>query len=454
MRHPRAFALCALSACLAASQGAFAAVSAEEAAKLKTVLTPMGAERGANKDGSIPAWDGGDTKVPAGYKSGDPRPDPYASEKPLFSISAKNMGQYDDKLAEGVKGLLKKYPDQFRLDVYPTHRTAAAPQWVYDNTFKNATRAKTKDGGAWIEGAYGGIPFPIPKSGAEAMWNHLLAWVGSSTSIIYQNWVGLPDGRRVLTAKGYNLVQYPYYDPKGSLESFKGVYELLRVAQTDPPYKSGEQVLAVDSVDKPRQAWQYLSGQRRVRKGPTIGYDTPDDITGGQMGFDEAFIFWGPIDRYEWKLVGKKDIFIPYNNAKLYAAPLDKQYGPVSLNPDLVRWELHRVWVVEADLVAGKRHNMPKRRFYLDEDTWGAVLADGYDAHGTLWHADVSMPFVVPEGPFVHPTLYWTVFNLLTGARVSAAGPDYPKGPYMKVLDKMLPESAFTPDALAGEGIR
>src|SRR5512133_2048521 len=141
--------------------GAQAAVTAEEAAKLKTTLTPMGAERAGNKDGSIPAWDGGFTKAPAGYKSGDVRPDFFANEKPQYSISAKNMAQYGDKLTDGVKGLMQKYPN-FRIDVYPTHRTAAAPQWYYDNTFKNATRAKLD--GYTLSGAFGGIPFPIPKT--------------------------------------------------------------------------------------------------------------------------------------------------------------------------------------------------------------------------------------------------------------------------------------------------
>ena len=196
MIHARILAVCALGSLL--GWPVHAGVSTEEAAKLKTVLTPLGAERAGNKDGTIPAWDGGETKGPAGYKSGDPRPDPYASEKPLATVSAKNLDSHQAKLSEGTKALLKKYPDQFRLEVYPTHRTVAAPQWVYDNTFKNATRAKQKEGGVWIEGAYGGIPFPIPKNGAEAMWNHLLAWVGSSTLITYQNWVGLADGRRSL----------------------------------------------------------------------------------------------------------------------------------------------------------------------------------------------------------------------------------------------------------------
>ncbi|MFD2883816.1 DUF1329 domain-containing protein [Pseudomonas lini] len=131
---------CVLTLTLAGMSLAQAAVSPEQAARLKTELTPLGGERAGNADGSIPPWNGGYTKVAPGYKAGDKRADPFAGEKPLYSIKASNMEQYASGLAEGTKLLLKKYPD-YRLDVYPTHRSAAAPQWVYDNTGKNATRA-------------------------------------------------------------------------------------------------------------------------------------------------------------------------------------------------------------------------------------------------------------------------------------------------------------------------
>lgn len=453
MKYRCVLLLTALCGLLSENHLALAAVSADEAAKLKTVLTPFGAERAGNKGSSIPPWEGGYVAVPGGYKTGDPRPDPFANEKPLYVISAKNMDQYAEKLSDGVKALLKKYPDSFRLDVYPTHRTAAAPPWVYANTFKNATRAKTTDGGIWVTGAYGGIPFPIPKDGYEAMWNHLLHWGGENTMLHFRNFIGLPDGRRMLAAEGNNWVQRPYYDRNGSLESFKGIYEQIRVTQTNPPFKAGEAVLAVDSIDKPRQAWQYLTGQRRVRKAPTIGYDTPNDINSGQEYYDEAFVFLGALDRYEWKLLGKKEMYISYNNQKLYSKPEDEQYSAHHLNPDAVRWELHRVWVVEATLATGKRHVVPKRRFYLDEDTWGAVLADGWDAHGALWRTSIAHPLIVPEGPFVHPKLFWSTINLLTGGWVTGTGASHKSGPYMKQID-VLPASFFTPEALAGEGVR
>ncbi|UCV20989.1 DUF1329 domain-containing protein [Ferribacterium limneticum] len=440
----------ALGALLSA-QFAWAAVTPEEAARLKRDLTPFGAEKAGNKEGTIPAWDGGYTKVPAGYQSGDPRPDPFANEKPLFSITAKNMDQYADKLAEGTKALLKKYPT-YRVDVYPTHRTAAAPQWVFDNTFKNSTRAKTTRGGYGVEGAYGGIPFPIPKDGYEAMHNHRLKWNGVTNTHSFENYTGNSDGKHVLVTKGQSTYQFPYYDKNGSLETFKGLYEQWFVQQTDPPFKSGEAFIIHDYVDQPRQAWQYLTGQRRVRKAPTIGYDTPDDVNSGQQYFDEAFVFLGDLDRYEWKLIGKKELYIPYNDNKYVQKSPEERLAPYHLNPDVLRWELHRVWVVEATLAPGKRHVVPKRRFYLDEDTWGAVIGEGWDAQGQLWRTNHSTPHILFEAQRNEMAYPLVVYNLLTGTFVSS-GFNLSKGNIYKSVPR-VPDSYFTPDALAGQGIR
>jgi len=452
MKHQSHLLIAALCGLLGASQGALAAVTAEEAAKLKGPLTPFGAERAGNKEGTIPAWEGGFTKVPPGYKSGEVRPDPFANEKPLFSISGKNADQYANRLSEGVKALLKKYPDTFRLDVYPTHRTATAPQWVYDNTFKNATRAKTTRGGYGVEDAYGGIPFPIPKDGFEVMQNHRLKWMGETTSINFENYMGTAEGKRVLVTKGWTKYQFPYYDKNGSRETFKGIYEQWFVAQTDPPFKAGEAFIIHDFVDQPRQAWQYLTGQRRVRKAPTIGYDTPDDVNSGQQYFDEAFVFMGDLDRYNWKLVGKKELYIPYNNHKYVQRSPDERFAPHHLNPDAVRWELHRVWVVEATLAPGKRHVVPQRRLYLDEDTWGAVIGEGWDAQGQLWRTNMSLPTIIWEAPRVEVSYPLVTYNLLTGAWVES-GVDRGKGNFYKSLPR-IPDSYFTPDALAGQGVR
>ena len=161
--------------CLSAS----AEVGPEEAGQLGDMLTPWGAEKAGNKDGSIPPYTGGLTKPPASYEPGKKGvlTDPFADEKPLFSVNAANMAQHADKLSEGVKAALAKYPDA-RLDVYPSHRTATYPKWVVDNTLKNATQCK--EVGPKLVNCVGGVPFPIPKTGTQITWNHQLAFMGSS----------------------------------------------------------------------------------------------------------------------------------------------------------------------------------------------------------------------------------------------------------------------------------
>lgn len=437
---------------LALGSVAMAAVGPDEANKLKGDLTPMGAEKAGNKAGTIPVWDGGYTKVPGGFKEGDARPDPFAAEKPLLSISAKNMEQYADKLTEGVKALMKKYPT-YRIDVYPTHRTAAMPQWAYDNTLKNATRCKTKDGGLSLEGCYGGIPFPIPKTGHELMWNHVLAWKGQANSMLFRLFVTTSDGKPTMASDGLNEVQSPYWFKDGSLEKFKGDYTNLMLVTFGPPFKAGESILLRDTVDadKGRQAWQYLVGQRRTRKAPTLGYDTPDSVASGAFYFDEAFGFSGGLDRYDWKIVGKKEVYIPYNTNRTWLAKSTDLLGPQHLNPDHLRWELHRVWEVEAAVAPGKRHAVPKRRYYLDEDTYTAVLSDMWDGQGQIWRVGYTLPMAMPDVPGSVAQTFG-LYNLLANTYVLA---NYPGEKAYQF--KQLPpwnDSYFTPENLAAKGSR
>lgn len=386
---------------MASNTAAYAAVSEEEAGKLKTTLTPLGAEKSANKDGAIPVWTGGLTKASAKSEGGLPG-DPFPNEKPKFQINAQNIGQHADKLSEGVQALLKKYPT-FRLDIYPTQRTAAAPQYVYDNTFKNATRAKLTKNNVSVEGAFGGVPFPIPKSGSEIIWNHILHPRIASSEFGFKNIVGTADGRITVASRAENNNQSPYYSKDGSLNTWSGDYLLARFVNTDPPFKAGEALAIRDNVnpDNSRIAWQYLVGQRRVRRAPTVAYDTPDFVASGSNYFDEVIGFYGAPDRYEWKLIGKKEMYIPYNNNRFFGTALKDAFVPHHTNPDKVRWELHRVWEVEATVAAGKRHVVPKRTFYFDEDTWAVSMIDGYDAEGKLWRTNLVFPMVVPEYPMV-----------------------------------------------------
>jgi len=430
-----------------------AAVSADEAAKLKTTLTPLGAERAGDKANGIPEWTGGYTKAPAGYKSGSVRPDFFAGEKPLYTVDAKNMDKYADKLTDGVKALLKKYPD-FKLNVYPTHRSAAAPQWVYDNTFKNATRAKLTNNGFSVDGAYGGTPFPIPKNGNEAMWNHVLAWQGESVNHPINCWIVTADGKMSVCSEGDENKLSPYYDKNGNLESYKGVYLYGRFVQSAPASKAGEAILVHEpsAEGMNRGIWQYLVGQRRVRRAPSVSYDTPDSVTSGMGFFDEAFMLFGPWDHHEYKLVGKKEILVPYNNNKAAAAKPEELLGEHFLNPGLVRWELHRVWEVEANLAPGKRHVVAKRKYYLDEDSWQIILFDGWDAQGQLWRTSYTLTLLAPDVPAVFGNVFWGTYNLQNGGyylNAASNGTGKQIAPAPKLTEKF-----FTPEELANLGAR
>ncbi|MES2257986.1 MAG: DUF1329 domain-containing protein [Pseudomonadota bacterium] len=443
--------LFAAAAALAHCLTAHAVVSASEAGQLKNTLTPLGAERAGNKDGTIPAWDGGNTKVPAGWKNGDPRPDIYAGEKPLYAISAKNMAQYEGKLSDGVKALMKRHAS-FRIDVYPTHRTHAAPSWVYENTLKNATSAKLIDGGYGVEGAYGGIPFPVPKDGAEIFMNSRLAWGGAAEKFQQNTWVVTADGNRTRTAAGIQAWLWPYYYKDGR-DKFQGIYKYGVLIKSAPSAVAGETILVHEPLNAstPRGVWQYLVGQRRVRKAPSVAYDTPDTVTSGTGLFDEAFGSFGPVDRHGYKLIGKQEMYIPYNTNRAAMVAPEDLIKPNHLNPDHVRWELHRVWVVEADLLPGKRHALPKRRYYIDEDSWGVVLADHWDAQGQLYHMYFQLPYMAPDVPAtVTATVQWGVMNLLTGQYYYNCNWNGEKSHYaIPNVPKDINEAWLSPEAIA-----
>jgi hypothetical protein len=428
----------------------YGAVPADEAALLKTKLTPLGGERAGNKDGTIPAWDGGVTTV-KGKTKGDIPIQLFADEKPVLEITAANMAQYADKLTPGTQALFKKYPDTFRVDVYPTHRTAAAPQWIYDNTFRNATQCKTTENGNSMEGCYGGIPFPIPSTGKEIVWNYLLRIEAEAIEFGFKNLVITADGKRTLATRNDNNWNFPYYYQDGSASEWDGKYFLQRFSTTAPAFKVGESLVIHDSIDPDqyRQAWQYLVGQRRVRRAPTVGYDTPDFVASGANYFDEVQGFFGSPDRYEWTIVGKQEMYIPYNSNDLVAADVEEAYAQRHYNPDKMRWELHRVWVVEANVAKGKRHAVPKRRLYFNEDTWILALMDGYDANGVLWRTSQVTPFVVPRIPatVMKPTM---VFNLQanTGVAVQVLN-----GETYRVVERK-PADFYTGEAVAADSLR
>jgi hypothetical protein len=459
MEKPMRYPTLPLAAALAlACHGiaAFAAVSAEEAARLKSDLTPLGAERAGNKDGTIPAWTGGLTTPTPGFKNGGRRPDPFADEKPLLQITAKNAAQHADRLTDGTKALLKRYPDSFRLDVYRTHRTAAAPQWMYDNTLRNATQATLVDGpaGPSPKGALGGVPFPIPKSGMEAIWNGMLRWRGESWFHSSNGYQITADGKVIVVQQGRVDNLAPYYQKDMTPEKFSGEYWLVRAANVGPPIRAGEAILGRLNINEDRSgSWVYLTGQRRVRKLPHACCDTPTPFSAGVVSFDEIEGVSNRQDRFDWKIVGKKELYVPYNSNRTMVPTKDADVvGPKHLNPDHVRWELHRTWVLEATLKPGQRHTSPRSRFYLDEDSWNVLLVDRWDANGQLWRMPFTIPVVLPDLPGV-VTMAWGTYELLSGGYYVNSIVNEQQTHYKLVVPRYS-DAAFSPDALAGEGVR
>jgi len=451
MRCTRLLLLFALTA---ASASIFAAVSEEEAATLKTTLTPMGAERAGSADGSIPAWDGGYTAPFPGVVPGGARPDPFAAEKPLYSISAKNMAAHLGKLTEGTQALLSRFPDTYRTDVYASHRTAAAPAWVYQHNATNALAGKLIDSSAGPipQGVYGGVPFPIPKSGAEVIWNHILRWRGVNIASDIANYMGTSKGQRVLISGGSAERQQPYYFEEGAADRFDGVYGVLRLDSDAPPSRSGEVFLEWDRLNPDESLfWVYVPGQRRVRKLTNTCCDTPLPSAAGVINFDEPEVWNGRIDQYDWKLVGKREMLVPYNANRTQQVGVDDLLLAHHLNPDHVRWELHRVWVVDAVLAKGKSNTAVRGRYYVDEDTWIAVLGDRWDAGGQLIKTLWSLPVLMPEIPAVAAPAGGG-HDLLAGTWVSMGISNGRPRAYKSVA--RFPALRFTPDALAGEGVR
>jgi len=387
--------------------GAYGKVSPEEAERLKGDLTPTGAVRGGNAEGTIPEWTGGIQKCEEGRKEDEAYKNPFADDKILFTITAQNSEQYADKLTEGYKALFRRYPGTWKMQVYPTRRSAALPQRIYDAIYRNATRAELAQGGNGVLNAGEGIPFPIPKEGIEAIWNHLLRFRGESIYRVY--------GQLPVTASGAytpvileEKILFPYAQPGASIESVnnKGVYFFQTVLA--PARLAGELLLVIDPIDQvrePRSAWTYNAGQRRVRRAPNIAYDNPGTASDGLRTSDQLDMFSGAPDRYNWTLVGRQEKYVAYNAYNLQAQGV--KYAdiirPGHINPDLLRYELHRVWVVDARLKEGTSHIYARRTFYIDEDSWQVLAVDIYDARQQIWRVHEAHCIVLCELPFLGP---------------------------------------------------
>ena len=353
-------------------------------------LTPVGAERDGNADGSIPPWTGGLTpsQWPAGFAKGGRLVDPYPGDRPLFTITAANLDEHRSRLSIGHQQLLARDPG-YRMPVYTTRRGVAYPQAIYDATQANLGRAKLTGSDA-LEGAKLGFPFPRPDSGVEVMWNHRTRYRGNSVEAQSRQFVIGADGRQVLDVRLDERVFFRYgntQDPVDIASQNILLYYLLRFSGVGLGNFVALAHETANSEKDARAIWVGPPGAGKLFRIPPVGYDQPFPATNGMYFIDMIDMYNGAFDRYVWKLVGKREIYLPYNGYRLsdgsrrYASLLK----PKHLDPQATRYELHRAWVIEASERGGKKHGFGMRRFYVDEDSWNVVLVENHDRAGKLW---------------------------------------------------------------------
>jgi len=388
-------ALSTLAMVVAASS--YGASSARDLAKLGlegTELTPAGAVRAGNAEGTIPAWTNTPLKVPPGFKAGTFHLNPFPADKVKFTISSRNYQRHADNLTAGQIKMFETYSDYF-MNVYQTRRSAVYQPYIYEAALQNAKKAelyKTNDGRLGFKNAVIAWAFPTPKNGDEALLNQVTRPQPS--------WMDSWDNTAAVAGNGdYALSEisvqqnWKWSDPGNTVGNFDPSIDQMFYFQTikAPATSAGQVIVANDPVhfvDKFRSAWIYNPGQRRVKRAPQIVHDNPLPESDGLATTDQRFGLNGPKDRFNYKLLGKREIYIPYNSYKINSDEL--KYDDIisqngRLNQNHARYELHRVWVIEASLREGYRHDYSKRVFYLDEDSWMIALMDGYDNDNDIW---------------------------------------------------------------------
>ena len=452
---------------LAFANFASAGLTQEEAAKLDgPVLTIIGAEKAGSKDGIIPPYTGGITKGADGwYYEGklkvpsskyDPksglRPDPFADDKILYTITSQNMAQYADKLTDGLKALLTRYPD-VKLNVYPTRRSMSYSPYMQEMQKKYATTANLKKDGKWVADVRSAFPFPIPKNGLEAAWNHIVRWSGSVEQISPATWLVNANGQKINVSQSESdFFEFPYWDPKSN--RFDMIYVVFDNV-VGPANRVGEGLIGMAPTDKTwgggQPVWQYLPGQRRVKLAPEVSFDGPCTTYAGAGVYDECYMYTGSPEKYDWKILGKRELVIPYNTYKaFYWTKSTDLLGQHFFNAEYLRNEVHRCWVIEGKLKPGLRHIYHRRILYLDEDSWVCHMADQFDAKDRMWRIKYLI------GPFNYDiqapaTFCDTGIDLISGIYYLAAHVAEHGG--VKYVPSR-PEKQWAPAALMGRGIR
>lgn len=431
------------------------AVNAQQASDLGGSLTPIGAEMAGNAAGTIPAWTGGLATDAAAIDERGFSADPYADDKPLFVITAANLEQYQDNLTPGQIAMFRRYPTTFRMPVFESRRSVGMPEAVYEAARYNASNAELVQGGNGVVDYKLANAFPIPQSGIEVIWNHITRFRGEALFRVVTQATPQTNGN-------FTIVRFneEYVLPTGltdyNPETMQNILYYFKQQVTDPARLAGNVLLVHETVDQvatPRMAWIYNAGQRRVRRAPQVSYDGPGTAADGMRTSDNLDLFNGAPDRYDWQLVGKREVYIPYNSYRL-GSPQNSYSDIIQaghINQDLTRYELHRTWEVVATVKEGARHIYAKRHFFIDEDSWQAAHIDHYDARDTLWRVAEAhaMHRFQPQVPgYAMETLY----DLVAGRYLATGMSNEEAHDYN--YNHSASASDFTPAALRQAGVR
>ena len=446
-----------LSLCIGLLLGStqvMAGAKPDQVNRLSEDLTPMGSERAGNAEGTIPAWTGGITSPPAEYKPGDHHQNPFPDDKPLFRITGANYKEYADHLSVGQLATFEKYPDTYFMDVYQSRRSVSFPERVYEMTAQNGATAELVAEGEGVVNAAEGFPFPFPENAYELMWNHKLKFKGTG-GVRYNNQIApTASGAYSVTVIREELLGL-YYKEGVTIEEIDNIL-LYFFQEVESPARLAGNILLVhetlNQTEQPRQAWIYNPGQRRVRRAPNVAYDNPGTASDGLRTNDMTDMFNGAMDRFDWQVVGKKEMYIPYNSYGAHAEGItyDDFILPGHLNPELMRYELHRVWVIEATLKEGMRHINARRTYYLDEDSYQIVLIDHYDGRDQLWRASEAHSINYYDVPTTWSTIE-VHYDLQSGRYV---GQGFDNTMPVNTFNVELEATQFTPQALRSRGRR
>ena len=407
-------------------------------------LTPVGAIAAGSTDGRIPPWTGGLQEPPAGWSPALGYRDPFATDAPLASIGRAELPAFRHELPDGLAMLIERVP-QMRLRLFATRRTACHPTDIVAGMQARAGMPRTS-GHALVDAPGRYVPFPEPTDGLQAIWNVLRRYTGGGV---------VREGRSFAVRASGDASMIGFWSRRFHASHLEGAPEDLHFAAMGgylaPASLRGQIALVHEPFDlsrRSRAAWIYSSALRRVRRAPDLAYDAVADGSEGIFTTDQVDGYNGSPDRFEWVLLGRRTLIVPYNTYAIGEPPATAsrilQRG--SVNPELMRYELHRVWVVEARLRQGQSHVYGLRRFFIDEDSWTVLVEEAYSPRGDLWR--LALHGLVQFYDARVPGIRVSIYHDLDAGTYYVGGLDTERQPSIRFQLRGR-FSDFLPDALA-----